>query len=532
MKIILLFNFVIFYFVALNAQKVNEPFRAPEQSSWQTNINNLTKLNKFNTTESISPKNPIVLRKLNAEMMHFKEIEFFWLDDGEQEAGWEYTGTGLLSRSANGWITSKLMIDTVNNVILNKVDYYQDQFGNDTLSITSGWNDTDSVFVPSAKQVSIYDPQSHELIGEIHSVDLGGEWFIIQGWKTINIYQGELLTQTTEYSWDFFQLVWVAESRTINEYMGNNLIRETFQEKVDSEFPPFKRSGANITVDQYDDSKLRNYEKSEYEYTNNIITTLNTFIWDEDEWIPEFRYTNVIWHDISKLEPISYDQYNYDMGAWILTERYENTYTVNSTENRRYLYNSVSQGFELEEKILTEISPNGSIIFTEFTETEAGIFVASSRNSLSYDDRGNFIGTSGENYDFVESVWVLTFATKSEYTYDNADLLVRVIMSLFNEGEWTNMTRTDYLNYADISVSTRLNPVESLIAYPNPTNGLVTLKTAGTFSGSLISVFDLTGRKVMEKVLSEDQVTIDLSGHAKGMYVIRVENKSVMILLK
>jgi hypothetical protein len=67
---------------------------------------------------------------------------------------------------------------------------------------------------------------------------------------------------------------------------------------------------------------------------------------------------------------------------------------------------------------------------------------------------------------------------------------------------------------------------QSLTLFPNPSNGLVTLKFNTALTGN-VEVFDMTGQQVMKISLNESaQQEIDLSGYAKGIYLVRVSDGS------
>lgn len=61
-------------------------------------------------------------------------------------------------------------------------------------------------------------------------------------------------------------------------------------------------------------------------------------------------------------------------------------------------------------------------------------------------------------------------------------------------------------------------------AYPNPTSGPLTLELKGTTGPAEVHLHDLHGRSVMPsfRVDGADRHVLDLSGHAQGMYMVRI----------
>jgi len=69
----------------------------------------------------------------------------------------------------------------------------------------------------------------------------------------------------------------------------------------------------------------------------------------------------------------------------------------------------------------------------------------------------------------------------------------------------------------------------SIAIYPNPANDKITIKGEAINS---IKVADFKGRTVRQLLTSGNQVTIDLSGNAKGVYFVSVETKKGILIKK
>jgi Secretion system C-terminal sorting domain len=69
----------------------------------------------------------------------------------------------------------------------------------------------------------------------------------------------------------------------------------------------------------------------------------------------------------------------------------------------------------------------------------------------------------------------------------------------------------------------------SIAIYPNPANNKITIKGEAINS---IKVTDFKGRTVRQLLTSGNQVTIDLSGNAKGVYFVSVETKKGILIKK
>ncbi len=65
--------------------------------------------------------------------------------------------------------------------------------------------------------------------------------------------------------------------------------------------------------------------------------------------------------------------------------------------------------------------------------------------------------------------------------------------------------------------------------YPNPTSGIITVESENL---NLISVSSLDGKQMIQKAVSEDQITLDLSKFSAGMYLIQLETENGVRVIK
>jgi len=73
--------------------------------------------------------------------------------------------------------------------------------------------------------------------------------------------------------------------------------------------------------------------------------------------------------------------------------------------------------------------------------------------------------------------------------------------------------------------------IEGLVLYPNPANSIVTIVSPVT-PLETITVYSLTGRQVLQKDVSANQTTIDVSGFATGMYFVRATSKNASTVVQ
>ena len=78
-------------------------------------------------------------------------------------------------------------------------------------------------------------------------------------------------------------------------------------------------------------------------------------------------------------------------------------------------------------------------------------------------------------------------------------------------------------------MSTALNDRPELLVFPNPTNGSVTVKVPSALEGS-IEVYNAIGERIYKTDIKEEQLTIDLSQQADGIYFIRIGSVTKKII--
>lgn len=60
--------------------------------------------------------------------------------------------------------------------------------------------------------------------------------------------------------------------------------------------------------------------------------------------------------------------------------------------------------------------------------------------------------------------------------------------------------------------------------YPNPTQGQFNIKTAGmSLEPLMVKIYTLNGKLLQSHIIRSNEMQLDLSGHAAGMYLISVQ---------
>ncbi|MFZ6053165.1 T9SS type A sorting domain-containing protein [Halocola ammonii] len=67
--------------------------------------------------------------------------------------------------------------------------------------------------------------------------------------------------------------------------------------------------------------------------------------------------------------------------------------------------------------------------------------------------------------------------------------------------------------------------------FPNPTSDLINIELDGTNNGT-IELLDLTGKVIVSEVFQSNQSTLDLSGEARGIYLLKVQSDGLVRTFK
>ena len=83
----------------------------------------------------------------------------------------------------------------------------------------------------------------------------------------------------------------------------------------------------------------------------------------------------------------------------------------------------------------------------------------------------------------------------------------------------------------EAELATNDNQIESLMVYPNPTNALVTIESLVS-TLERVSVYSITGVLLLDKEVSANTTTLDVSGFASGTYFVKATSKNASSVIQ
>jgi|GEM_PF-1401629 len=150
------------------------------------------------------------------------------------------------------------------------------------------------------------------------------------------------------------------------------------------------------------------------------------------------------------------------------------------------------------------------------------------------------LGTSEDEYAVLDaeevgqSQWDLPITTSME-TYTLTTTIDAIQANTLVKFAFLMAQTSDLVYIDNVSMKQKLVSVpshgaaSSLSIYPNPANGTVYVDAK---VGSVVTIYNITGKLVVRKVTSSSSERIDVSGLASGLYLINVGNQSERLIVK
>ena len=428
-------------------------------------------------------------------------------------------------------------------VLSSKVDYSFDAKGNMTQLLVYEFDETTGELVPSWKYDYSFDVNGN-MTQEIGYGGYADENETIQLPVTVPDYKETYSydangnkTQDFRYDWDKISNQFVIDRK--NEYT-------------------YDASG-NLTQDinsWFDENQSETKNKEEYKYDNKgklTQTTLFQFSENTNEWIK------------GNLEEYTYDS----KGNKKLIVLTEHTGSINGVEKyvtynkEEYTYDSEGNNTLILKTHLTGWGSNGGIEeynygyekdeytydvnrkVTQYLNSrmENGSWVVYDKNTTVYDDRGNTTQEIGYyNWDEQTNQWMDIW--KSEYTFDykyttndlvvpwwweeefdspNSNMITEIVE--YNWNNETNQWELDekvILSYSPVNVTSANQRNAGITSvYPNPCSESVSFSFPNSYSQITFELFDLQGRKIMSKAISNNE-KVNMEGYRSGMYLYKL----------
>ena len=135
----------------------------------------------------------------------------------------------------------------------------------------------------------------------------------------------------------------------------------------------------------------------------------------------------------------------------------------------------------------------------------------------------NSLNASNYSWDFGNGI--TSNATDTSITYTSPGSYSITLLATDNCGVSDTLIQViQVLGLVDLAS-------QAVTVYPNPTTGVIFIQLMDKgLMGEKMSLFDIAGRKVMEKIITQENESIDLSSFKSGIYLLNILGESTRIV--
>jgi hypothetical protein len=418
----------------------------------------------------------------------------------------------------------------------------------DTITITNA--DADGLVEFDKREIYTYDDNGNIKCKTVE--EFYNEWFPVN--RIIYSYKKNEIFEDQE-EWDYDEQSWVLTDKfkiTYNYDTKNNLLSITKVKWFDSAWNPWTKY--EYTYDEnnhmlseadyfWGDSWIQTYmaeytydnegnkqsmiesyyhslhKKYTYTYINNILSTEIIQMWDAESsnWYYEEKnvYTSNANNDtIVKTS----SEWNYDYNDWKEVRRKKQIYNQHKME---IFFESFSfyELWEAKEIHIYMYDDTGNQVSLTLKSWFNEQWVDYFKTENTYDEHNN--ATEVANYDFIDGKSWKAENSDCSFYYNN-------MQSVSSEYYYIHKINISYTKTKKLNISETKN--DNLLCYPNPTKDQ--LKLEGLIGNEIISICDVSGKKVFITHTKNTFEVIDISHLHQGMYFINVSSNDKTICRK
>lgn len=311
--------------------------------------------------------------------------------------------------------------------------------------------------------------------------------------------------------------------------------------------------------------------KIEYVYSGGLISEFIRYTWNDDnQW--ELEMKDVMTYDANN-DMVLYVVSTWNDGDYVNSFKAEISYYDNHylKEEMNYVWVISTEEWMLTSKEVYTYDANWNVILemqstwvgdewkdvnkTEMTyEGDQLVLSVQSSNysytdwTFDYKDEYNYIGNDGL-LNIIEYKWEYEswqFFYKHEYSYTDAHMFDESLLPFdwiyghdftyqltkVSESSWFSEGWTDNFQFLMYYSDKEVNAIHEMSlggisVYPNPNNGVFTLKIDNEYKNTDVAVIDIFGRLLSTETISNTQTasiekTFDLSAYGTGIYFLRI----------
>lgn len=340
------------------------------------------------------------------------------------------------------------------------------------------------------------------------------------------------------WKWDTISISWKIDSKDIHKVADANGNFSDFTEQTwngSTWENSFKYQGTFDANNNYTSETYQNWNGSAWEiigkyiytYTydiHNNITSETEQKWNGSAWEIIGKYTYIYTYDINNNMTSEIVQ-RWNGSSWDNSRQYFYTYDINNNQlsqieqdlSGNTWINSSQRSFTYDAK--------NNLTNELFQNWNGSEWVNSRQYIYSYNAKNLQTGELDQNW--MNNSWLSSYQFLSTYDANNF-MQSETNKPLLGEQKQGDLGDSTYYYYHTV-VTGLSRPMETGVTiYPNPSRGKVTLNSNSPINA--VEIYNISGRRVYSNYNFKQQPSgeIDLSGYAKGIYIMRVHNGAMV----
>ena len=286
-----------------------------------------------------------------------------------------------------------------------------------------------------------------------------------------------------------------------------------------------------ITISQSKSNEsIQNSSKCDYLYTENKTIAISA------------EKNMTVWQSIFKVETIN----NYEgKPAYSLTYSWSSDnedWKVDPSLKCTWAYDENGRISEYTKQSWNKATnewnePYARIIYSYDGDGEVGEELYQSWNtaSNSWINGGKYTYTKGDknqkvamSYFYASEKWVAD--GKIIYSYDEDGKVAR--SDFYGNNSNAALNAYCIYSYSENSLCETITDTEDINVYPNPAITTFELTVPSSLVGKTAKILDVWGKQVKSVIISNEKMSVDISGLSEGVYVISVGEKTKKLIVK
>ncbi len=131
--------------------------------------------------------------------------------------------------------------------------------------------------------------------------------------------------------------------------------------------------------------------------------------------------------------------------------------------------------------------------------------------------------------------YVKTYFTDYPYPEGDTIYIGLILFTITEQNSFASFAQTNEYQSMCYSTGVEEEKQPSTINYtlsPNPANDLITVTSTAIIGVSQLSIFNVSGEKVIERQLTEKETQIDISALPRGVYFVKLQNEKMVDVVK